>query len=92
MVELLESKKHHYYDLSNLDTLIGYEIYMEILSKLRASQHNDKSIRFSLVQTKVFLYILNIYATLGDYEMANANILKGKIQEEIYKKVKNINH
>lgn len=87
MIKLLDSAKDYYVDFSNFDTVIGYEIYTEIMSKLCASQYNNKAIRLSLVQTKVFLTFLNIYAKIGNYEMANAHILTEKINKEINKKV-----
>jgi len=92
MVELLESAKTYSVDFSNLDMLIGYEIYIEILSKLRASQHNDKSIRLSLIQVKVFFEFLTVYSKVGKYEMANAHLLYEHIRKEIYKKAVKINH
>jgi len=86
LISLLEREDVSSINFVNLDTLIGYEIYTEILSKLRGSQHNDKPMRLSLVQVKIFKEILNFYSKLGTYERINANILLGGIQKEIYKK------
>ena len=92
MINLLDSVKDYYFDISYLDKIITYEIYIEVLSKLRASQHNDKAIRLNLVQAKGFLSFLNVYAKIGNYESANAHILSEKIYETVYKKALTINH
>jgi len=93
IIKMLEIAKFNSADFYKLDFLIGYEIYTDILSKLRASQHNDKSIRLTLVQVKVFLSFLNVYAEIGKYELANALALTQKVKQEIYKKATQlINH
>jgi len=86
MIKMLESANASSVDYSNLNVLIFYENYTELLSKLRASQHNDKSIRLNLVQVKFFTEFLTVYSQIGTYEMANASILTAQTQKEIQKK------
>ena len=84
MVPLLENARSYPFDFSDLDKIIVYEIYIELLSKLRASLHNDKPIRLNLVQTKGFLSFINqVYSAIGKYEMANAHLLYEHIRKEI---------
>ena len=92
MVKLLEQTNTIPVDLSNLTGIITYETYLEILSKLRATQHNDSRIRLNLVQTKFFLSFLPIYSFIGAYELANSFTLTKEIKQEIYKKKVKINH
>ena len=93
MVQALEALETYPLDLEDLNRVIIYEIYTEIQSKLRASQHNDKAIRLNLAQTQGFLtYINQVYASIGSYEMANAIALTEKIRKEIHKKVKSLKY
>ena len=87
MVQALEALETYPLDLEDLNRIIVYEIYTEIQSKLRSSQHNDKPIRLNLAQTQGFLtYINQVYAKIGSYEMANTIALNEKIRKEIHKK------
>ena len=88
MVKMFESVKDYRPIIDDLDAVITYYIYLDIQSKLRASQHNSKAIRLNIVSVCVFLkFIDNVYAKIGTYEMANALILSGQIRKEITKKV-----
>jgi len=93
MVQALEALETYPLDLEDLNRVIVYEIYTEIQSKLRASQHNDKAIRLNLAQAKGFLSYMNeVYAKVGSYELANAITLTEKIKKEIHKKVKSLKY
>lgn len=87
MIRLLESIKGYSFDIGDINRIIVYETYLDILSKLRISQYNSKSIRLNLTQVQGFLsFVNNVYALVGDYEKANALILSEKINKEITKK------
>jgi hypothetical protein len=87
MVKLMEDVNTFHFDLSYITGIVTYEIYIETLSRLRASQHNNSSIRLNLVQTNFFLLFLQKYSFLGDYELANALTLTKNIKTAINKKV-----
>ena len=86
MVRCLEAVETYPVGIGDLNRLIVYESYTEILSKLRASQHNDRAIRLNLVQTHGFMsFISSIYSNVGNYEFANALHLVEDIRIEIIK-------
>ena len=87
MVRDLESIQDYPLSIDDFEKIIVYEMYLEILSKLRASKHNDKAIRLNLCQVKVFLSYLRSYSKMGRYEMANAYLLFEQIKTEIKKKI-----
>ena len=89
MVKCFEEAKADFkVSINDLSTITAYESFIEILSKLRATQHNDSSIRLNILQVQLFLVIIvNIYSTLGDYEYANMLSIAADIQKAINKKV-----
>ena len=75
-------------DLSNLNQMVAYEQYIDVLSKLRATQHNSKAIRLNLSQARGFWsYLSNVYVEIGDYELANGTILAERIRKDIVRKI-----
>jgi len=87
MIKILENIKACPFDVDDFEGIIVYEMYVDMLSKFRASQHNSKAIRLNLAQARGFLSFLNVYKKVGDYELANACILSRAIKKEISKKV-----
>ena len=88
MIKLLDSVADLPFDITNINSVIAYEHFIEILSKLRASQHNDRPIRLNLAQANGFwFFISNTYSDIGDYELANGNILAEKIRQDMAKKI-----
>jgi hypothetical protein len=57
----------------------------EIRDKLKQSAENDKSISLNLLEIDAFNHLLRAYEQLGDYEFANAIVLKERIREKLYK-------
>jgi len=87
MILCLEKSIVCHIDFGDIQQVFVYEIFIEILSKLRASQHNNKAIRLNVGQVMGFMtFVANIYSSVGSYEMANAHILAEKIRKEIPKK------
>ena len=50
MVRLLENARTDAFDFSDLDKITIYEIYIELLSKFRASLQEDKTIMKKVVK------------------------------------------
>jgi len=86
MIRLLENVISYMSDFLNINNIISYEVCTDILSKLRASQHNDKAIRINIIQVGFFFETLKIYSNIGLYEQTNADIILGQMKKEIHKR------
>ena len=91
MVRCLEALDTYPLDISDLNRVIVYEIYTELLSKLCTSKFNDNPIRLTLVQAQGFMsFVRDVYASIGKYEWANALAIEREINQAIKKKIRKL--